>query len=152
MLPSSVLFLLAGGSSVGQFRWGVISFQLVVLWTLLVVLACELASGAHNSLTSVFCKLTASSPLHRPSLGAGCFPRGGGLGLCLKIHLLQGLPPVPVPPRRTLSASFSSQLLCLACFDHKFSGQGAFDGDRRLLSCLCLGVLLFQTTTAVFLL
>lgn len=126
--------------------------QPAVMGTSLMLLACELASGAHISLASVFCNLTASSPLHRTSLGGGCFPGGGGLGLCLKIHLLLGLPPVPMPPRRTLGAAFSFQLVCLACFDHKFSGQGAFDGDGKLLSCLCLGVLLFQTTKTVFLL
>jgi len=123
--------------------------QPAVMGTSLVVLSCELASGARISLASVFCKLTASSPLHRTSLGGGCFLRAGGLGLCLKIHLLLGLPPTPVPSKGALGASFSSQLLCLSCFDCKISRQGSFDGDGRLLSCCSWGCCYF---THVFLL
>lgn len=125
-----VLFLLAGGSSRDSFD-GSCHLHLAVMGTSVVGLACD----AHVSLASVFCDLRASSPLHRPSLG--CW---------------MGSPTCPQPPSRTLGASFPSQLLCLTSFEPKLSGQGAFDGGGSLWLCLCLGVLLFQTARAEFLL
>lgn len=97
------------------------------------------------------------------------FPLAGGSSMAQPLyflsqqhpHLTQSQPGVVVLDwlshlspcsKQNSGFSFSSQLLCLIRFESKFSGQAAFDGAGRLWLYLCLGVLLFQTTRAEFLL
>lgn len=96
-----------------------------------------LAWGAHISFASVFPEPTASSPCTEPAWG-------GVLGWVSHLS--------PCSKQNSGCLFFFPVVLSHLFFEPKFSGQAAFDGAGRLWLYLCLGVLLFQTTRAEFLL